>query len=207
MHGRTFNVGCAEVHPSRRGEAITKNGGKTTFAGARELAGFDSNRLFLLMGGDGCGALQTIAWRDDLPDSQYERLRQPKGVEFTIDRRRLRPRENASVRLRASELYIFGVQARLGRLVGDKPLERRRWAPISWVVSSTDRKRLTTIPLHTDGVFPDIGFTGEVIWPWRVPQLRRGWYEIRKELIASEPAGDPVDDRTVVASVRFKIVK
>lgn len=50
-------------------------------------------------------------------------------------------------------------------------------------------------PKSNLNVFPAIGFAGTATWEWRVPGLRPGLYELRKEWLPKAP---PSPDRPVV---------
>lgn len=75
-HGKTYPVGCAELHPSRLGPVLEHDGGETQYRGARRIRGVPIERLFVLMG-PGCRNGHHAAYGEDLTDADRRLLRSP----------------------------------------------------------------------------------------------------------------------------------
>jgi hypothetical protein len=55
FRGRKYWIGCAEVHPSRVGAPVVRDGGESGYEGARRVKGVSLDQAFIVMGDAECG--------------------------------------------------------------------------------------------------------------------------------------------------------
>lgn len=94
--------------------------------------------------------------------------------------------------------HIWGVTTEL-RFVEDGRSRR-----VAWLEASRPRGRLRTVWPGPNVGFIRLGMSGRARWRWQVEDLPVGTYELAKEY--SRQGGEPVDQRTQEATVRFEVV-
>ncbi len=200
--GRTYSEGCLAVHPSRLGPVFLRDGGETGYAGARRIKGVPSEEAFVLLG-RGCGRRHVVATGDGFTDADSDLVRQPvdKPVVLSLDDWRVRPREVIQMRVYARHLdhWLYGNDAVLGREV------RGRWRPLYRLFVSPGQRPTYTRDL--DALTTLEGYEGPGPLRVRIPPVRPGEYEIRKEFFFNGDSRDaPTKTDRVVAAATLRVL-